>query len=570
MLRRHRARRGPYSMATPSVVPSIIRSVLLLALLGILLYGTTKGVLWLFGGSSRSQTPAQLTVEQGGTVNVSIDDQLLQRTEDSMKLYEGDRIVTSANGFATISFFDKTVTRLDAQTDIRLTTSNASDEDPAWALKAEKGAVWVHTPTMQTYSGSITRTITMPRYEATLTSDTEAVIEESTLMVFSADGAGVQVKLADYADPIIVGEGQQFTLPEGEIGNDPYVYRSAIEPLAVQRAFITKSRTMFTTSTPSTDTESGTTIDTVKEVLTITSPTEGTTVTTATVKVTGSVGSTVDRVRINGFDATLASDRSFSQELSLQDAASTILLIEAFDARGLSLAQRSITVFKGSASIPAPTITSPAADGQTYRTQKSELSISGTTSANTVGMMVNDYRLQLFRKGDTTWSYLASKALGNLKDGTNVFTVVTIDAAGNRSAPATLTIIVDTQATEGVVGGAATSSTATAPVVQESELPKNDPLMPGTVSVTGPVAGVQYTATGSEFLLEGATPRETVSVWVNGYKLQLYKPGATFWNYIAKVDFGTLKAGKNVYKIVARDASNKILDMFEYTVTYQP
>ena len=94
--------------------------------------------------------------------------------------------------------------------------------------------------------------------------------------------------------------------------------------------------------------------------------------------------------------------------------------------------------------------------------------------------------------------------------------------------------------------------------------------MPGTLAVTGPAAGTQFTATGSEFLLEGTTPKSTASVWVNGYKLQLYTPGKTFWNYIAKVEFKTLKVGTNVYKIVARNAKDEILDVLEYTVTYNP
>lgn len=571
MLRRHRARRGPYSMATPSMMPSVIRSIILLLLLGILLYGTAKSVLWVFGGSSKSQTPSQLIVEQGGTVNVSIDDGLLQRTEDTMKIYEGDRMVTSANGFATIKLFDGSVTRLDAQSDVRLLKSDNEEENEVWAIKLEKGALWVKTPTVHIYSGSITRTITMPRYAVTLTSDTEAVVEEARLMIFSADGAGVRVKLAEYEDTVIVGEGQQFTLPDGEIGADPYIYRSAIEPLAVQRAFITKSRTMVTQTNSATETESGSTISTqeINDVLTVTTPLNNATVTTATIKVSGTVGTTIERVRINGFDATITNERTFTQELSLQEGPSTILLIEAFDARGLLLAQQSLTIFKGSTGVAVPTITTPATAGQTYRTQKTEVSISGTAPAGTVGMMVNDYRLQLFRKGDTTWSYLASKELNNMKDGLNLFSVIALDAAGNRSAPVNLTIIVDPLATEGVMGDSS-SSVPTTPIIQESDLPNNDPLMPGTVSVTAPLAGTQFTATGSEFVLAGITPKESASVWVNGYKLQLYKPGVTFWNYIAKTAFGTLKAGNNVYRIVARDATNKILDVFEYTVTYQP
>jgi hypothetical protein len=106
--------------------------------------------------------------------------------------------------------------------------------------------------------------------------------------------------------------------------------------------------------------------------------------------------------------------------------------------------------------------------------------------------------------------------------------------------------------------------------VDETSLPQNDPLRPGTLAVTAPMPGAQYTATGSEFLLEGTTIKETASVWVNGYKLQLYTPGKLTWNYIAKTDYGTLKRGTNVYRIVSRNAEQQILDVFQYTVTYNP
>lgn len=553
-------------MATPSVMPSVIRSLVLLVLLGLLLYGTAKGVLWLFGGDSAQQTPAQLTVEQGGSVNVSVDDGLLQRVEDTMKIYPGDRIVASSSGFAHIRFFDESLVRIDALTDMKLTASDATDEEQLWTLTVEKGALWVRTPTNQAYSGAIVRSIVMPRYTAALTSDTEAVFEEGRLMIFSADGQGVAVTLKGRDEPVYIGEGQQFELPTGEMGSDPYVYRSAIEPLAVQRPFIEKSRTMFSQPTAPT-TNSGTTTNDVSEPLTLTAPTNGITVTTATVKVEGSVGPTVQRVRVNGYEATINANRTFSQELSLQNDASTTLLVEAFDARGLSLAQESVTVFKGSTAVGVPSITSPASAGQIYRTQKTEISISGTVPAGTAGVIVNDYRLQLFRSGDTTWSYLASTALGNLHDGSNVFIVVALDAAGNRSAPVQITVNLEA-GTEGVIGGTAASSTAS--VVQENDLPTNDPLMPGSIAITSPQVGASFTATGSEFLLEGTTPKETASVWVNGYKLQLYKAGVTTWNYIAKTEYNTLKPGTNVYKIVARNKDNQILDIFNYTVTYNP
>ncbi len=568
MFRRHRARRGPYAMAAPSVVPSIIRSLVLLLILGLLLYGTTKFVFWVFGGAGSQQTAATLTVEQGGTVSVAVEEGLLQRVEDSLKIYPGDRVVSGTSGNAQARFFDTSTVRMDGGTEFTVTKDIEDLEASEWTLTASKGALWVKTPTLQTYSGVIVRTIAMPLYSVELTSDTEAVLEESQILVFNADGQGISVTIDGVATPIIIGEGQQFKLPVGEIGTDPYKYRSAIEPLAAQRAFIMESRALAVVH-PTTPVVSGSgqVVDT--EPLVVTAPSDSATVTTATVHVEGRMSALIERVRVNGYDAVInRAAGTFSQELSLQDSKETTLKIEALDARGLVLAQESRTVFRGSQTVATPVITSPAGNGQAYRTQKDEITVSGTVPSGTEGVIVNDYRLQLFRSGDTTWSYLASKALGNLKDGVNTYDIVALDKAGNRSAPVRITVNVEA-GTEGVIGGGTTPS-STSPVVQETDLPNNDPLMPGTISVTGPAAGTSFTATGSEFLLEGTTPKETTSVWVNGYKLQLYKSGATFWNYIAKTEYNTLKPGTNVYRIIARNAEDKILDRFEYTVTYNP
>ncbi len=69
-------------------------------------------------------------------------------------------------------------------------------------------------------------------------------------------------------------------------------------------------------------------------------------------------------------------------------------------------------------------------------------------------------------------------------------------------------------------------------------------------------------------MIVGATSSQTASIWVNDYRLQLYKAGKTTWNYIASVAFANMKKGRNVYVITARDAEEKILDRVEYIVNY--
>ena len=573
MLRRYRQRRGPYALATPSVWPSIIRSLILLLIVGLILYYTGRAVLNFFGGSNQvARSAVVLNVDGRGTVNVSLEGGLMQRAEDQLKLYPGDKISTGNSGNAELIFFDGTRVRLDQQTEVMLEESLKGTDESTIAIALNQGGIVVRTPSLDAFSGSIARDVTTSSFSMSLPSDTEAAIDGRTILVFSADDEGVALDFGEIGQ-VSVGEGQQLELPEGEITGSLTGYRSAIDALAVQSPFIEESRLLLAGSDDSTDETGSGTGATQEDILTVIQPTENQVIGGSTVKVEGRINERAQRVRINSYQVSIDPvTRAFSQDLSLRDETEVDIHIEALDARGVVIAETTRTVRRGEQSIPQPSITGPAKSGETYRTQVNELEIEGTAPAGVAGIMVNDYKLQLFRSGDTTWSYLASTALQNLRQGTNVYNVYSLDAEGNKSVPATITIILG-EGPAGVVSSAssvAAGSSSSVTVVDESQLPKNDPLMPGTITVTGPTPGRQHTATGSEFLLEGTTPRETVQVWVNGYRLQLYQPGRTFWNYIAKTDYGTLKRGTNVYKITARNEKGEILDVFEYTVTYNP
>lgn len=569
MFRRYRQRRGPYALARPSVVPSFIRSFILLAVACLVLYFIGRGILSLFGmGSNGDRAPITLTIEDRGTVNVALEGGLMQRAENSLKLYASDKISTSSNGHARLDFFDHSWVRTDNSTDLTIDASAVGKDDATMQLTLTKGALWVDTPATSTYSGSVTRTIVTPAFTATFPSDTQAMIDGSTLLVFNADGNGVGVTLKGSKVEEYIGEGQQMILPDTPTESAVH-YRSAIDPLAAQKTFVLQSKS-FARSGQQGMTGTGTTVFMDPNSIEVTSPANNAVITGDTVTVSGKIGANVDRIRINGHAADV--DRAaatFTEELALSTSAITNLQIEAMDANDTVLVTVTRSVKKATQAFKAPTITSPAGNGQTYRTQESQIELKGTAPAGVAGIMVNDYKLQLFRTGDTTWSYLASKQLNNLVDGKNIFNVYALDADGNPSAPASLTILVEAGAVGVVSTGSTVGNTSSvAAPIDETKLPQNAPLTPGVIAVTGPAAGTSFTATGSDILIEGTTSAQTAAIWINGYKLQLYKPGKTYWNYIAKTDYGTLKRGTNVYKINARDKDNNILDSFTYTVTY--
>ncbi len=574
MLFTSRHRRGAYPLAESSVRWALILRIAASVAALILLYILAKTVLAYFGvGNDIRRLAVTLNVEGRGTVNVYLEGGELQRAQDGMKLYAGDRVTTGSSTHATLSFFDGSVARLDQQVDLTIEESALGTKRSELSLELRQGALWIATPTYSVSTGEILRVVATPVLTYTLPAETEAVLTPLSAVVYSAAGPGVKVAFASVdREPMTIGEGQRFQLPSAtEIGADMYIYRSPLNPLDVRTTFVEESRVRHAAiaraaSVPAPPhVGSGVTVG----FLVIASPATNAVLNAGTVKVAGSYGDSVAKVRVNEYDAVLTPEtKTFAQELALPAGDSEFeIRIAALNTAGEVLEESRRTVTRQIKPPAAPTITSPAKQGETYRTQKQEFVIRGGSPANAVGIMVNDYRLQLFAPSKGEFSYLASVRLGNLKDGSNTFAVVAIDAAGNKSEAATITILLEGGA-EGVVAGA--SASASSKPATPAELPNNDPLKPGTLTVTGPTAGTAHTATGSEFLIEGLTPSDTASVWVNDYQLQLYAPGKTFWNYIASVALKTLKTGKNVYTIVTRNSDGKILDRLEYTVTYDP
>lgn len=93
---------------------------------------------------------------------------------------------------------------------------------------------------------------------------------------------------------------------------------------------------------------------------------------------------------------------------------------------------------------PVPVITFPALSDATkaFETTEPVLKISGIVDPRTVAVEVNDYKLQRYQPGDTTWSYTANAQYSNFKYGENYFTVVAIGPEGERSSSSIKVILV--------------------------------------------------------------------------------------------------------------------------------
>ncbi len=579
MRRRHR--HGPYQYSRPSYgysrrrsLPSF-RPIIGLLIVGALLYVVGSWVLSFFGSFGGAEAGVTLLPEDRGIVRVSLEGGEWKQTDSQIKLYEEDQVQTANNGVARLEHFDGTLARMDENSTLTIGENEEDEDDSRIELQMQTGRVWVRTPTSETYSGSIVRQISTPILTVNMQPGTEALIEDRSVFIFESEGIGNTISFTDSEQTIIVGEGQSFVLPEtADLQGDLYRFRKALDPLVATASFIRESRAFAPSSSaqPTDDTT-----DFESDTLNVTEPEEGDTIAGATVAVSGTYGADVQTIRVNGYEATLDGG-SFSIELALPDEEQTTITVEALDEDGVSLAEIIRQVSIETAPAASPNFLEPARAGQTYRTQEEEIEIVGTAPPGTMAILVNDYQLQFFEPGDTDWTYLARVSLGNYQRGTNVFRAVAVNANGDRSEPAELTIILG-QGPEGVVAednDDDDSTDDTTPETDEEEfpdpstLPQNDPIAPGSISVTAPTEGAIHSGSESDLLIEGTTGSNTATVWVNDYQLRLYEAGKTFWNYIANEELGTLEPGNNRYEIVTRDASGQILDRFVYTIVYTP
>jgi hypothetical protein len=69
--------------------------------------------------------------------------------------------------------------------------------------------------------------------------------------------------------------------------------------------------------------------------------------------------------------------------------------------------------------------------------------------------------------------------------------------------------------------------------------------------IISPTEGSSIPATEDRITIEGSAPTGTYQIEVNDYTLTKFQPGDRKWSYFASAQFGTLKPGENIYKIVA-------------------
>ncbi|MBT3834926.1 hypothetical protein HOF56_01630 [Candidatus Peribacteria bacterium] len=500
-----------------------------------------------------SKVPTSLYVRDRGRVDVVIGGEKdRQRAESGLKLYDGDRVITDGSAYAVLNFFDKTRIQLDTNTDVILNEVSMGQDSSVISLSIENGGLFIESGT----GSNIKRKFTSRRAHFEVPPRSEVILGDD-IYVFDSSGPGVNVLVTissrTFAN-VIVGEGQQLIIDPirlkevKEEGGDPYELRSVLDDKILSSNLYLASRQV-----PKEEIiikEESAAADEEGDFLVVSEPVDGELVQGGVVVVKGSVGSRIETVKVNGYDADL-NDGEFRKEIALPEEESFSVDIRGESRDGLIIAEQSISLSQDINPPDAPVILSPGGSGDTIQISDEEFEISGTASSDAVGVIVNGYRLQKYVPGKK-WSYIADSKLGNVRMGENIYEIVAIDRAGNTSDTSKIMIVWKAEPLVQIEDG----------IRDESEY-----IEPGSLRVIAPTKnGSTFITSDSEVLIEGETSADTHSLSINGFTLTLYEPGKETWNYIAKEDFGNYKDGTNRFTVVARNKDGKILDVVKYLI----
>jgi hypothetical protein len=167
-------------------------------------------------------------------------------------------------------------------------------------------------------------------------------------------------------------------------------------------------------------------------------PTAGSIVTTSTTTVRGTVTSDIKRVTIGNIDAVISPvNGTFAYAGFPITSETNDIVYKGYDERGQQVQVGVLTIFGSKQALQSVQkllpnasplsssdyrITSPTSNPYVMTDRATK--VQWTVPKDTVGsIVVNDYKLQKFIPGSTTWYYFANMESGTMKDGINLYTI---------------------------------------------------------------------------------------------------------------------------------------------------
>ena len=245
----------------------------------------------------------------------------------------------------------------------------------------------------------------------------------------------------------------------------------------------------------------------------------------------GTTASGTAEIRVNGSTEGVSYTQGqtvWSYTTTLNEGVNTFS-VTAWDFVENDSAPAMIAITLDTEAPPAPIITTNggAGPGEDFVTNIDTLVLQGTTSNDTMAILVNGGNLGVIHEPNaTTWSFSTLLAPGN-----NLFSVVAVDAAGNASEPATITVEFDASF-----------------------------LDPPIITTNG---GNNFATNNPALQLQGTTATGTHSIRVNGSSAGVSFPvGGSSWQFSA-----AMTEGATVYLVTALNAAGRPSYPARITVT---
>ncbi|MFH0838049.1 MAG: FecR domain-containing protein [Patescibacteria group bacterium] len=498
-------RRAPRYQATDFIKPFL----LIIIFVGIILAA------WRFIGAEFigsenviSSEKVFLDIETGSAKAMTSGDAEWKNVPTGIYLYEGEKVKTQSDGRLTLTFFEKDMVRLDKSSELQLKTLSRDTIGGQAALQLDSGKIWVDidksSPVISEFAV-----------------DTGLLSLKSSGATFAVVYPGMLYVISGSVKAEILSEGKVVKTSTIGIGQELI----ADETIAADLATGAQKEVIFALD------------DTFKSSnwYRWNQQQRG--------------AGTLSEADVSG--DTEVSDTTPPDEKSLTE----ITTEENVKSEEETKADNSDENDKEA---PAqPQIKEPGANGEMVILEDTEKIISGTVSADTEGVIVNDYRLTQYKPGSGKFSYYAKTAYGNLKVGDNEYKVIAVDKAGNKSETAVITLTLPQEVVDKAKPEEEETATASAPEATAT----------GGVKITSPNNGENLVTSETAFEIRGEVPAGTAKVIVNDYSLQGFSEGGTTFLYRASSTLGTLEIGElNTYTVKAYDADDKLLGTASMTI----
>jgi len=470
-----------------------------------------------------------LNIESGSAKAMMEGKAEWKNAPNNIYLYKGEKIETSLDGRAELTFFEQSVTRMEKGSEVEFTQLKKQKEANVINLTLNNGEIWTKVENIVNPDSSFTIDTDL------ITVETKGgvvdILYPATVQVIQGS-AQVSIKSADEVIKTVnVGVGQQFTIDETGISD---LAENLDTTLIFAMSDEFKSSDWYTWNMrqdgaiagfeePGTEGDEASTTD---EDATTDTETDNKT-DTDTDKVTDTETDTVTDTETDKTDTTVDEETDENDKTPPAD----------------------------------PVITDPGGNGKTVTIDDIEQVISGTVSSDTYAVVVNDYKLGKYIPGTKSFKYYAKTSYGNLVVGDNEFEIYAEDKAGNKSDTVKITLVLD-QKTFDEKKAESTEDTGTTSVPSSTSS--------GGVKITSPNGGESLTTSETSFDIKGEVPAGTAKVVVNDYTLTKFTEGDTAFAYKASSAMGSLEIGeKNTYTVKAYDKDDELLGTASITIDVQ-